>query len=56
MLRDSDGLVTPGGAEFNVACALARIETSTAWVSVLPEQETIIESTAMEAGVYLELH
>ena len=44
-----------GGAEFNVACALARIETSTAWVSVLPEQETIIESAAIEAGVYLEL-
>ena len=55
MLRESAGVVTPGGAEFNVACALARIETSTAWVSVLPEQETIIESAAIEAGVYLEL-
>ena len=55
MLRESDGVITPGGAEFNVACALARIETNTAWVSVLPEQKTIIESAAIEAGVYLEL-
>ncbi len=55
MLRESGGMITPGGAEFNVACALARIGTTSAWVSVLPEQETIIHSTANEANVHLEI-
>ena len=55
MMRESDGLISPGGAEFNVACALARINTSVAWVSVLPEQETMVELTASDAGVYLEI-
>lgn len=55
MLRESEGVITPGGAEFNVACALARIGTTSAWVSVLPEEETIIHSTANEANVHLEI-
>ena len=55
MLRESHGMITPGGAEFNVACALARIGNSTAWVSVLPEEETMVETTATDAGVYLEV-
>ena len=55
MLRESEGVISPGGAEFNVACALARIGTTSAWVSVLPEQETIIHSTANEANVHLEI-
>jgi len=55
MLRESEGVITPGGAEFNVACALARIGTTSAWVSVLPEQEKIIHSTANEANVHLEI-
>ena len=55
MLRESEGVITPGGSEFNVACALARIGTTSAWVSVLPEEETIIHSTANEANVHLEI-
>ena len=55
MLRESEGVISPGGAEFNVACALARIGTTSAWVSVLPEQEKIIHSTANEANVHLEI-
>ena len=55
MLRESGGMITPGGAEFNVACALARIGTTSAWVSVLPEEETMIQSTANDANVHLEI-
>ena len=55
MLRESEGAITPGGAEYNVACALARIGTSAAWVSVLPNDETMVESTGKEAGVHLEI-
>tara|TARA_B100000700_G_C15014223_1_gene842484 strand:- start:668 stop:1666 length:999 start_codon:yes stop_codon:yes gene_type:complete len=55
MLRESEGTITPGGAEYNVACALARIGTSAAWVSVLPNDETMVESTGKEAGVHLEI-
>jgi len=55
MLRESGGMITPGGAEFNVACALARIGTTSAWVSVLPEDETMIQSTADDANVHLEI-
>ena len=55
MLRESGGMITPGGAEFNVACALARIGTTSAWVSVLPEEETMIQSAANDANVHLEI-
>ncbi len=55
MLRESGGMITPGGAEFNVACALARIGTTSAWVSVLPEEETMIQSAANDASVHLEI-
>ncbi len=55
MLRQHGSMVTPGGAEFNVACALARIDTSAAWVSVLPEEKNMIESMAIDSGVHLEL-
>lgn len=55
MLRESEGVITPGGAEFNVACALARIGTTSAWVSVLPEEETMIQSTANDAKVHLQI-
>ena len=48
-------MISPGGAEFNVACALARIGTTSAWVSVLPEEETMIQSTANDANVHLEI-
>ena len=55
MLRESGGMISPGGAEFNVACALARIGTTSAWVSVLPEEETMIQSAANGANVHLEI-
>ena len=53
MLRHSNGRITPGGAEYNVACALARLGVSASWVSAVPEETTMVETTAQECGVYL---
>ena len=49
--------VTAGGAEYNVACALARLQVNTVWVSALPADETAekILKPASEAGVRVEL-
>ena len=55
MHRTANGDVTPGGAEYNVACALARLGTATAWVSALPKDENLIRNTAIDAGVHLDL-
>ena len=55
MLRTSSGLVSPGGAEYNVACALARLDVSTSWVSALPENHSIIDQVALESGVHLDV-
>ncbi len=55
MHRTANGEVTPGGAEYNVACALARLEIPTAWVSVLPKDEVLIRNAATDAGVHLDL-
>ena len=55
MLRHSNGTITPGGAEYNVACALARLGVSASWVSAVPEDTTMVETTAQECGVYLDV-
>ena len=55
MLRNSNGSITPGGAEYNVACALARLGVSASWVSVVPEETTMVENTARECGVHLDV-
>jgi len=55
MLRHSNGGITPGGAEYNVACALARLGVSTSWVSAAPEDATMVETTARECGVHLDV-
>lgn len=54
MMRTSGDLVTPGGAEYNVLCALAGLDMPTAWVSALPEG-TAIEAEATARSVHLEL-
>lgn len=60
MLRSSTGpdgaeVITPGGAEYNVACALARLGNRAAWVSALPSGNPAneIRKPAEEAGVDL---
>ena len=55
MLRNSNGSITTGGAEYNVACALARLGVSASWVSVVPEETTMVENTARECGVHLDV-
>jgi len=56
MLRSAEGVVSPGGAEYNVACALGRLEVGTAWVSALPTAVDLIEAEAEAANVHLEIH
>ena len=55
MLRTSANLVSPGGSEYNVACALARLDVSVAWVSALPEDHSIIDRVALDSGVHLDV-
>ena len=55
MLRTSGDLESPGGSEYNVACALARLDVSTSWVSALPENHSIIEQIALDSGVHLDV-
>ena len=55
MLRTSADLVSPGGSEYNVACALARLGVSTSWVSALPENHSIINQVALDSGVHLDV-
>jgi sugar/nucleoside kinase (ribokinase family) len=55
MLRHSNGNITPGGAEYNVACALARLGVKASWLSTLPQEDTIVESTAIDSGVYVDV-
>lgn len=56
MLDGSPHAVTPGGAEYNVACALARLGGETTWVSAVPRAgaNEVLE-LASSAGVNLEL-
>ena len=55
MLRTSEGTTTPGGAEYNVACALARLGASASWVSALPKDAAMIEGAAIDSGVHLDI-
>ena len=55
MLRTSAGLVSPGGSEYNVACALARLGVGASWVSALPEERSIIDRIALDSGVHLDV-
>ena len=55
MLRHSNKGITAGGAEYNVACALARLGVKTSWLSALPQEETIVDSTAIDSGVYVDV-
>ena len=55
MLRHSKKGITAGGAEYNVACALARLDVKTSWLSALPQEETIVDSTAIDSGVYVDV-
>ena len=57
--KDSQGMeqITPGGAEYNVACALANLGTSTKWVTSLPTNNNseLITSQAINRGVQLTI-
>ena len=62
MLRQSqdesgERQITPGGAEYNVACALANLGTSVKWVTSLPVDESadLITLPAIESGVQLTI-
>lgn len=55
MHRTLDSKITPGGSEYNVACALSQLGMNTSWVSVLPEDEKLIRNNAEKSGVYLDL-
>jgi len=62
MLRQSqdesgERQITPGGAEYNVACALANLGTSVKWVTSLPVDENadLITLPAIESGVQLTI-
>lgn len=49
--------ITPGGAEYNVACALANLGLSAKWVTSLPANETaeLITHPAIESGAQLTI-
>ena len=55
MLRNSGDLESPGGSEYNVACALARLGVSASWVSALPHDSSIIDQIALDSGVHLDV-
>jgi Entner-Doudoroff aldolase len=55
MLRTSGDLESPGGSEYNVACALARLGVSASWVSALPGDPSIIDQVALDSGVHLDV-
>ena len=55
MLRTCEGKVTPGGAEYNVACALGQLGVNTSWISALPNDESEVDSVAKESDVHLEI-
>ncbi len=62
MLRHSqnesgESQITPGGAEYNVACALANLGNSVKWVSSLPSTESaeLITQPAVKSGVKLTI-
>jgi len=55
MLRTSAGLVSPGGSEYNVACALAQLGVGASWVSALPEGPSLIDQIALDSGVHLDV-
>ena len=55
MLRTSSGIVTPGGSEFNVACALSRLGVASSWVSAMPVEVTPIDELALDAGVFVDV-
>jgi 2-dehydro-3-deoxygluconokinase len=62
MLRQSqnergESKITPGGAEYNVACALANLGNSVKWVTSLPTDESadLITQPAIKNGVKLTI-
>ena len=62
MLRHSqdesgESQITPGGAEYNVACALANLGNSVKWVTSLPTDESteLITQPAIKSGVKLTI-
>jgi sugar/nucleoside kinase (ribokinase family) len=55
MLRTSGELVSPGGSEYNVACALSRLGVASSWVSVMPKESGLIEEVATNSGVFLDV-
>ena len=55
MLRTSSSVVTPGGAEYNVACALSRLGVASSWVSTMSNESTQIEEIAIESGVFVDI-
>jgi 2-dehydro-3-deoxygluconokinase len=56
MLDGSPHAETPGGAEYNVACALSRLGGEATWVSAVPEAgASEVLEPARSAGVNLEL-
>lgn len=56
MLDESAHAITPGGAEYNVACALSRLGREATWVSAVPEAGADeVLGPAINAGVTLEL-
>lgn len=62
MLRQSqdergESQITPGGAEYNVACALANLGNSVKWVTSLPTDKSagLITQPAIKSGVKLTI-
>ena len=62
MLRQSqdesgESQITPGGAEYNVACALANLGNSVKWVTSLPTDKAaeLITQPAIKSGVKLTI-
>lgn len=55
MFRTCQERVTPGGSEYNVACALGQLGVTTSWVSALPIIESDIDNVARKSNVHLEI-
>ena len=62
MLRHSEDQfgetrITPGGAEYNVACSLAKLGVSVKWISALPHDESaeVITSPIIKSGAQISI-
>ena len=49
--------ITPGGAEYNVACSLAKLGVSVKWISALPHDKSAeaITTPAIESGAQISI-